>query len=227
MTETALISFKNGKELVDHFYTKSFKLHPLFQDKKNYDLTHLWSVVAIGKPYKHMDPIWISQVCGRIEDEELRCLLIADIDDDLGHGDYAKRQELVLEKVADALKPWAKENQIAMLEKESIEFAKRLNVIKTDKDVRIALGAIMVGYLYGEVIIDFIKETINNNKEELAKTQLHWFHGHEDMDHDHRDETLKIAYHIAEHTDDLNKIAKGAKQAEKVYWDTFGKLTKI
>ncbi|MBA3660156.1 MAG: hypothetical protein H0W64_00330 [Gammaproteobacteria bacterium] len=228
----ATIEFKSGDELIKYCLHNSLKNHPFFQNEANYDLAHLWALTKIGKTYKNQDPIWISHICSKITDAELRCFLIADLNDDLGHGDYDHRQELVLQSMGETLEPWAFADKKTMLEAEDKQFAARLHELKMHDDVRISLGAVLAGFMFGEVIIDYIFKTLRLNKDKLTHVKFdEWFHGGhyhggEAQTTGHQDDSMKIARSITntKTPEDLKQIVLGVKAAEKIYREMFDLL---
>lgn len=223
--------FKSKEELISYCANKSLNEHPFFSNMDHYQLPYLWALLRVGLPYKGRESSWILQLCDRIDDQRLKSLLIADLDDDLGNGDHTKRHELVLQNMAASLAPWALKDKISLLDKGANRFATGIDKYRTHEDVRVALGGTITGYVFGQTMIEFMLKTLRSNASELKGIELNWFHpdGQVGETSSHKAESLEIASCcvITKNPGDLDHIVLGVKGTEKVYLETFDLLNSL
>ena len=97
------------EEIVNYHEQHPITEHPFFQRLKRepVNLTYLWILLAnMGKGTAKNFARHLISLIARVEDERIRCILVKQLNDELGEGDFSRAHSVLFDKLLAALDPW-------------------------------------------------------------------------------------------------------------------------
>jgi len=174
-------------------------------------MAHLWTVLAnfqisVSKNFaRHL-----ARVIARVEDDRVRSILAHQLDDELGNGNPERAHVRLFRRMMEQLEPF----RPATLDDATWEPGRNFDASLRDcyeaEDVREAVGAVMVGEVFGKQIDLFLGEQLRRQSVVDADS-LEWLVLHERLEVEHANDSNELAGLIER--DDLSAIWRGAQRA--------------
>lgn len=202
----------------------TLKDHPFFRrlGREPVNLSHLWLVLAnfweaIVKEF----PSRLSRVVAKLEDDAARCLIVKQLNDEMGEGDFSRAHKALYRKMVQALEPYRMQGDEAELLAPGREFGRRLGEHLFSPGDHETIGAMMMIEIYGSQTdtrlgMEFRRQQL------LDPTALTWLNLHETLEVDHAGDSLKLARLLPTEGPGLAAAWRGASgvvAASQAYFD--------
>jgi DMATS type aromatic prenyltransferase len=180
-----------------HRYEQEITLaeQPFFQRmaREPVNLSHLWLVLAnFWEAIVHDFPSRLAKVVAKIESDEVRSVVVKQLNDELGEGDFSKAHKAMFRRLVDAVVPHRLPGDDATLLAPGREFGRKLGVLLFDPDDYVTLGALMMIEVYGAQT-DVRLGTEFRRQMQIDGDSLQWLHLHETLEVDHAGDSLRLA----------------------------------
>jgi hypothetical protein len=184
-------------QAIVHRYEREITLadQPFFQrmGREPVNLSHLWLILAnFWEAIVHDFPARLSKVIAKLESDEVRSVVVKQLNDELGEGDFSKAHKAMFRRLVDAVAPHRLPGDDATLLAPGREFGRKLGVLLFDPDDYVTLGALMMIEIYGAQT-DVRLGTEFRRQRQLGGDSLQWLHLHETLEVDHAGDSLRLA----------------------------------
>ncbi len=169
--------------------------HPFFRrlGREPVNLSHLWLVIAnfweaIVKEF----PSRLSKVVAKLDDDAARCLIVKQLNDEMGEGDFSRAHKALYRKLVEALEPHRMKGDDAELLAPGREFGRRLGEHLFTPGDEETIGAMMMIEIYGSQTDTRLGMEFRRQNQ-LDPKALKWLNLHESLEVDHAGDSLKLA----------------------------------
>jgi len=169
--------------------------HPFFQRlaREEVSLPHLWLVMAnFWEAFVHDFPERVAKAIANFDTDELRCVFVKQLNDELGEGDIERAHKPMFKRLVDALEPWRMDGDYEHLVAPGRRLGERMNEHLHGPDPYEAVGALMMIEIFGKQNDLLLGEQFRRQNE-LDREALTWLHLHEELEVDHADDSLVVA----------------------------------
>ena len=169
--------------------------HPFFQrlGREPVDLGHLWLTLAnFWEAIVHDFPARLARVVAAVSDDAVRCVLVKQLNDELGEGDFSRAHKPMFRRLVDALEPYRMAGDDAVLLAPGRVFGRALERHLFDGSEHEAIGALMMIEVYGKQTDVRLGQEFARQRE-LDPAALQWLHLHEELEVDHADDSARLA----------------------------------
>jgi pyrroloquinoline quinone (PQQ) biosynthesis protein C len=206
-------------ELIRLYETRHAITHHPFLGRlraSSVDLHHIWTLLAnfqvsISRNFgRHL-----ARITARVEDERVRSILAQQLADELGNGHPQRAHIVLFARMMETLETWRPAQPRADWLRPGHDFERRLAAVYDDQDWRVAVGAVMLGEVFGKQIDQFLADELRRQSDvELAS--LEWLVLHEKLEVEHAESSGELASFVA--AADLEPIARGVHAAAAAGW---------
>jgi DMATS type aromatic prenyltransferase len=186
--------------------------HPFFQrlGREPVNLSILWLVMAnFWEAIVHDFPSRLSRVVAKVEDDRVRSVVVKQLNDELGEGDFSKAHKAMFRRLVSALEPHRMNGDDAKLMAPGREFGARLGEHLFCSDDYETIGALMMIEIYGSQTDTRLGDEFRR-QQALDPKALEWLHLHEDLEVDHAGDSLTLARLIPNNAAALEGTWRGA-----------------
>lgn len=159
----------------------------------------------------------LASVIGRLDDDRVRCVLVKQLNDELGNGDYSRAHRLLFQQMLAGLSRW----RPAQLDEATLApgraWSDALEAIYTDPDPYVGVGAAMVLEIYGKQV-DLCVGTELRRQKLLDPESLTWLTLHEELEVHHAGESLDIARMLPASGPKVEAAWRGAEAVCAASW---------
>jgi len=220
--------FHSSEEMVLYYDNETIVYHPFLQHLQSEPINthHLWILFAnlnIGISTNFTRRL--GKLISRIDDEDIRCILVKQLNDELGNGDPSKIHRKLLLKFMNAIDSWKPVNNEDLLFVGK-EFNDILDTIYSDSNTYVGIGATILMEVYGKQFDQFIAKLLRNQTD-IDVSSLIWFVLHDELEEDHVDEVLNLARLIPNSKEALEAVCLGAEKVHTASWKLFNNLYKV
>jgi pyrroloquinoline quinone (PQQ) biosynthesis protein C len=201
-------------EIVKRFEDESIADHPFFRRLRREppNLGALWKLmtnaeIALIREFARN----LSQVVARVDDNRVRSILARQLDDELGHGNFAERAHSQLfQKLLAGLAPFRPDGvDVNAIGAPGEKLAAALRDVYFSPDGWEGVGATMLIEIFGKQVDVALGDQFRR-QHQIDPTSLEWLHLHEELEQDHAAESLDLA-HLAP-TAALPSVWRGAER---------------
>jgi DMATS type aromatic prenyltransferase len=211
-------SLPSLEEMVWHYENHTLVDHPFFQrmEREQLNLEHIWLFfMNIRQWVTDVIPL-LASIVGRIDDERIRCILVHQLNDELGNGNPDRIHSKLFEQFLTAIEPWRMKSFNEEMLVLGQEFDQRLKEIYLDPNPYVGIGAMMVMEVYGKQFDLWLAQELRKANVDLSN--LTWLTLHEKMEVDHADENLLIALFVTDSEDGTKAARQGIEKACITSW---------
>jgi len=207
-------------------YEEDVKLadHPFFQrlGREPVSLPHLWLIMAnFWEAIVHDFPARLARAVANIDDDAIRSIMVKQLNDELGEGDFSRAHKAMFRRLVAALDPHKMAGSDEQLLAPGRRFGQRLGQHLLSSDQWESVGAVMMIEVYGSqtdtrVGVEFRRQ------QQLDPSSLTWLHLHETLEVDHAGDSLKLARLVPAEGAQLESAWRGANgvvSASQEYFD--------
>jgi pyrroloquinoline quinone (PQQ) biosynthesis protein C len=175
------------------------------------NVAHLWTVLAnfqisVSKNFaRHL-----ARITARVDDDRVRSILAHQLDDELGNGNPERAHVRLFQRMMERLAPFRPITSDDAMWQPGRNFDANLNDCYEAEDVREAVGAVMVGEVFGKQIDLFLGEQLRRQSF-VDVDSLEWLVLHERLEVEHAEDSDDLARLIT--SDDLPATWQGAQRA--------------
>jgi pyrroloquinoline quinone (PQQ) biosynthesis protein C len=183
-------------DIVERFErSEPITAHPFMQRlaREAPELPHLWLLlknfqISISRHFARR----LAGIAGRVEDDRIRCILAAQLNDEMGRGQFERAHINLFSAMMTQLEPWAPQ----VIDDRTLGPGLRLDPVLAEiyggEDVFVSLGAVMAGEVFGKQMDQFIGDQFRRQSEIDSKA-LEWLVLHEELEVAHADESADVA----------------------------------
>ena len=217
------------EEIVAHYKQYAIVNHPFFQRLKCEQVNpkHLWVLLAnIHEGVARNFARHLANLIARVEDDRIRCILVKQLNDELGDGDFSRAHSVLFEQFIAALEPWSP----ATIPETFLAPGRKLNqclgVFYSHKDPYEGVGATMVMEIYGQQFDQFLGNLFRI-QQIIEPSSLTWLTLHETLELEHVEESLALAHLVPQSGPSLEAVWRGAQGVAAISWDYFNAIYRI
>ncbi len=159
----------------------------------------------------------LSSVVARVEEADLRSILVKQLDDELGSGDPTRTHELLFERFIEGLGEWTPEPLDAATLAPGRAFGRVQEDLYLHRSPYEGLGATLVMEVLGKQGDVAIGEQLRRRTEPLPEPVLEWLTLHEALEVAHVDESFELAKRVPRGTK-ARLAARGAGELAAAAW---------
>jgi len=188
-------------------------IHPMLRRLAREPLNgeHLWAILAnfqisISRNFaRHL-----AQITARVEDDRVRSILAHQLDDELGNGDPTRAHVGLFAAMMERLSAWKPASVGERLLQPGRMFEQNLRAVYDASDAWEAVGAVMVGEVFGKQIDLFLGQQFRRQRE-IDTEQLTWLTLHEQLEVEHAEDSSELAALVPNSA--LPALWRGAQRA--------------
>lgn len=159
----------------------------------------------------------LSSVVARVEEADLRSILVKQLDDELGSGDPTRTHELLFERFIEGLREWTPEPLDAATLAPGREFGRVQEELYLHRSPYEGLGATLVMEVLGKQGDVAIGAQLRRRTEPLPAPVLEWLTLHEALEVAHVDESFELARRVPRGSK-ARLAARGAGELAAAAW---------
>jgi DMATS type aromatic prenyltransferase len=153
----------------------------------------LWLVMAnFWEGVVHDFPKRLAHVAAKVHDDKIRCILVKQLNDELGEGDYARAHKPLFHNLVAALAPYRPSGDLDRWLAPGRTLYEALNRPLCAPEPYESVGAVMLLEIYGKQIDIRMGEEFRR-QDQIDQDALEWLHLHEDLEVDHAGDSLRLA----------------------------------
>jgi len=213
-------------EIVRRYEERDISLHPMFRrlEREPVDMGKLWLLLAnareaITRPFARR----LASVAARTTSDEVRCILVKQLNDELGQGDYSRAHKHMFERLVAGLEPWRpsglQESKLApggVLHDE-------LEAIYASSAEWYGVGASIVVEVFGKQVDQCVGRQLRRQKL-VDSESLTWLTLHEELEVDHVEESLTLARLVPADAEAREDAWRGAESVASASWRFFDSM---
>lgn len=213
-------SFRSLEEMSLHYKAHSIEDHPFFQrlHREPANLTNLWLFFAnVQEGIIAHFTRRLALIVDRIDDEQIRCILAKQLNEELGNGDVDHVHQKIFDNFILGLQPYKPELITREMLAPGFKLSQDLEKLYSDPNPYVGAGAAIVMEIRGEqrdVIVT--KELVRTT---LDSSVASWFYLHGELEGDHAEEVLILARQIDASAGDKIAVLKGLEMTSDALWD--------
>jgi DMATS type aromatic prenyltransferase len=217
--EEAALHYENNS-IVDHPFLQRLKREPV-------NLNHLWLIFANGKEgiVTHFTRR-LASVIGRIDDEQIRCILTKQLNEELGNGDVNRIHRKLFEQLMLTLEPYKPQSVTPQILAPGNELSQSLEALYSDPNPYIGVGAAIIMEICGKQI-DQLMANEFAERTTVERSSLKWLHLHDELEIDHANEVLDLARLITNSDRGKEAAQKGLEVTGKAVWSFFNGMYRV
>jgi DMATS type aromatic prenyltransferase len=212
--------YEEDIKLEDHQFFRRLGREPV-------SLPHLWLVMAnFWEAIVHDFPARLARAIANIEDDRVRSIMVKQLNDELGEGDFSRAHKAMFQRLLTALEPHRMPGDDDKLLAPGRQFGRRLGEHLLSSDQWEAVGAAMMIEVYGSQTDTRVGVEFRRQKA-LDPGSLTWLHLHENLELDHAGDSLKLAELVPTEGIALEATWRGASgvvAASQEYFDSLYEL---
>jgi DMATS type aromatic prenyltransferase len=161
--------------------------HPFFRRlrREPANTARLWKLMANVRVALIDDfPRMLSSLVARIDDDRLRCVLAKQLDDELGHGDYARARKGLFAKLMQAIEPWRPMEDEPSLLGPGQALRGELERLYLEADPCEGVGATLMGTVFADQLRRFAGEQLDRQGS-MYRSDLKWLSPPKSEDEEH------------------------------------------
>ncbi|HEX3777027.1 MAG TPA: iron-containing redox enzyme family protein [Polyangiaceae bacterium] len=169
--------------------------HPLFQRlaREPVNMGFLWAIMAnFWQAIVHDFPSLLAQAIAKIENDEVRSIIVKQLNDELGEGDFSRAHKAMFKRLVAALEPYRMKGDDAAILAPGRRFGQRLRAHVLSSDPWESVGALMMVEIYGSQVDICVGKEFRRQKE-LNPSSMTWLDLHETLEVDHAGDSLRLA----------------------------------
>lgn len=158
--------------------------HPLFRrlQREPTNLGRLWKLMAnVQVAFIDDFPRMLSSLVARIDDDRIRCVLVRQLDEELGHGDYTRTRKALFAKLMQALEPWRPAEDHPSLLEPGKALRRELDRLYLHADPREGVGATLLVDVFGDQLRGFAGEQLERQSA-MYQSDLKWLNSAADFE---------------------------------------------
>lgn len=188
-------AIRPAEEICSHYEANSMADHPFFRrlGREPVDLARV--VPLLANAYEGIIRDFsrrLAGVVGRVDDDRVRCILVKQLNDELGNGDYSKAHAPLFQQMQRGLDAFRRGEITDAMLAPGKAWGQKLEAIYSDPDAYVGVGAAMVLEIYGKQVDLCVGKELRRQKR-LDPDSLTWLTLHEELEIDHAGESLDIA----------------------------------
>ncbi len=205
--------------------------HPFLQrlQREPANLSRLWLIFANGREGIVSDfTRRLASVVGRIDSEQIRCILTKQLNEELGNGDISRVHRKLFDRLILALDPYKPASITEKTLLPGYKLSDRLEKLYYDPNPYVGIGAAIVMEIFGKQIDEVMgKEFVT--KTDVNPSSLLWLHLHEELEIGHSDEALELANIVANSNrdEDADAAQQGAEMTVAAMWGFFNGIYRL
>jgi DMATS type aromatic prenyltransferase len=189
-------SFGSAKAVLERFASFDLDDHPFIRraSKRSTDRALAWLLVtnAYEGTSKHFIR-WLANVTARVEDDQVRCLLARQLDQELGEGDFSRAHSVLMRSFLAGLEGLRPTDFTDAMLDPGRRLAARLEQHYMSLDPHEGLAALMAGEIAAHQLISAVGRLLRRLDSELEPTALRWLESHDELEGDHASESFTLA----------------------------------
>jgi DMATS type aromatic prenyltransferase len=209
------------EETAVHYDTNSIVDHPFLQrlHREPVNMTHLWLLLANGREAV-VEPFVrrLASALERTEDEHIRCILTKQLNEELGNGDPSQVHLVLFDRLFLALELYKPESVTEQMLAPGRELSQRLDALFVDPNPYLALGSAIIMEILGKQLDQFMEQEFMM-KTTVDRFSLTWLNLHAEIEIEHANESLELAYLIANSDGDKKSARQGAEITADATWN--------
>jgi DMATS type aromatic prenyltransferase len=207
-------------------YEEEIKLadHPFFQrlGREPVNLSRLWLIMAnFWEAIVHDFPTRLARAIANIESDPVRSIMVKQLNDELGEGDFSRAHKAMFKRLVTALEPHKMQGSEERLLAPGRQFGKRLGEHLLSSNQWESVGAVMMIEVYGSQTDTRLGAEFRRQNE-IEPSALTWLNLHETLEVDHAGDSLKLAQLVPREGHALEAAWRGATgvvAASQQYFD--------
>lgn len=164
----------------------------------------------------------LANVVGRVEEDDVRCIIAQQLAEELGSGDYARAHKNLFEKLAGGMEVLRPEGDLDALLEPGKRLGEKIEELYVQRDAYEGLGATLIMEVYGRQVDQFIGQQLRRQTK-LPEAVVEWLTLHEELEVEHVDEVKTLARVIPSGEKALAS-ARGARELGLAGWRFFDEL---
>ncbi|MFO0757891.1 MAG: iron-containing redox enzyme family protein [Byssovorax sp.] len=217
------------EEIVARYEARSMADHPFFRRlaREPVDLGRVVPFLAnahigIIRDFSRR----LASVIGRLPDDRLRSILVKQLNDELGDGDYDKAHAVLFQKMFAGLMSFSRGEITHAMLAPGRAWSERFEAIYSDPDPYVGVGAAMVIEIYGKQVDLCVGKELRRQKE-LDPGSLTWLVLHEELEVEHAGESLDIARLLPVSGPEVEAAWRGAEAVCAASWAFLDGMYKV
>ncbi|MDI1449989.1 iron-containing redox enzyme family protein [Polyangium sp. 6x1] len=159
----------------------------------------------------------LASVVARVEEDPIRSILAKQLNDELGNGDPSRTHKVLFDVFANGVKEWLTEPPSPASLEPGRVFGAALEELYLARSPYEGLGATLIMEVLGKQADLALGKLFRRNRETLPAPVLEWLVLHEELEHDHVDESHALARMIPAGPK-KRLAARGAAELWDVAW---------
>lgn len=165
----------------------------------------------------------LASLVSRVEEDAIRSILAKQLNDELGDGDPERTHKLLFEKFAGGLASRIPEARCDSLLGPGRAYGAAQEELYVNRSPYEGLGATLVMEVLGKQADLKLGELLRRADEQLPDAVLEWLVLHEELEHDHVDESFELS-RLIPHGKKSQLAVRGAKEVAGAAWSFLDEL---
>jgi pyrroloquinoline quinone (PQQ) biosynthesis protein C len=211
-----------ARSIVSQYQALEVADHPFFRDLRARPVDHqaLWLLMANLRAGISRDFVgWLATAIAHVQDRRIGSLIAKQLDDELGHGDFAEIHSTLLDRFVEALSRWrwralTEPALLAPGKKMGLEMGALFNDAQEPYE---AVGALIVGEIFAEKMDRCVGDEVRRQTA-LSNDEIRWLTVHEVLETEHAGDSEALAALIPESGSALAATWRGARSQWSLLW---------
>lgn len=165
----------------------------------------------------------LASVVGRVEEDEVRCIIAQQLAEELGSGDFSRAHKELFEKLASGMQALRPHGDLDAQLAPGRTLGAAIEDLYIHRDAYEGLGATLIMEVYGRQVDQFMGEQLRRHDTELPAAVTEWLTLHETLEVEHVDEVKTLA-RVIPPGDKARAAARGARALGLAGWRFFDQL---
>ncbi|NEP03198.1 MAG: iron-containing redox enzyme family protein [Symploca sp. SIO2E9] len=195
---------KSLEELIDFYEQKDIR-NDYFQwlYSRPVDLSSIWLLLHNLRGITADFVRWLASGVSRIDDNVIRCLLVKQLYDELGNGNYQKCHTVLFDRFYKAFHPWQPKSittgkmDALTIGAPGIKLRQRLEGYFNAPDPTVIIAAFLVEEIYAKKLNECLNEQVMRTQE-ISEYDLTWLTLHSAVEADHAGDSINLARRLEE-----------------------------
>ncbi|WP_310423164.1 tryptophan dimethylallyltransferase family protein [Chamaesiphon sp. VAR_48_metabat_135_sub] len=215
------------EEIVWHYENYSIADHPFLQrlQREPVNQQHIWLILMNLREAASHFSRRLANIIARIDDERIRCILVKELNDELGSGNIERIHRKLFEQMITGIDSW----RMKSFTNEMLVPGKKLNQcleeIYLDSNPYLGVGAGLMMEVHGKQFTLWLGQEFRKTTVDLS-TVL-WLTLHEELEIDHVDESLVITRFVADSEEGVAAARQGIDRACVASWSFLDGLYRL
>jgi pyrroloquinoline quinone (PQQ) biosynthesis protein C len=211
----------HARNIVSEHHAREVADHPFFRDLRAGPVDHqaLWLLMAnLRAGISRNFVVWLATTIAHVQDRRIGSLIAKQLDDELGHGDFAEIHSTLLDRFVEALSRWrwhglAERALLAPGKKMGLEMGALFNAQHPYE----AVGALIVGEIFAEKMDRCVGDEVRRQSA-LSSDEIRWLTVHEVLETDHAADSDALAILVPDSGPALAATWRGARSQWDLLW---------